>query len=198
MHDLFDLSLLEKIGLYFIIALLFIIVLKYWITSKVNSYKHNKRIKRGYKGEQEAERFLQKNGFSIISKQEEHSYTIYENQNPVAIKLVTDYVAEKDGMVYIVEVKTGSSAPSINNSSTRRQILEYYHALQCDGVILLDMEDKVFKYIDFGDIKIQKKYPLYFILTLIVAVLGIFFTSILLKIAVCMVLLLSVFFYVRK
>jgi len=198
MHDLFNISFLEKIGLYFIIALLFIIVLKYWITSKVNSYKHNKRIKRGYKGEQEAERFLQKNGFSIISKQEEHSYIIYENQQPVSIKLVTDYIAEKDGLLYIVEVKTGNSAPSINNSSTRRQILEYYHALQCDGVILLDMEDKVLKYIDFGNVKVQKKYSLYFILILVVAVLGIFFTSILIKIAVCMILLFLTFFYVRK
>lgn len=198
MADLFNLSSYEKIGLYLLIAILFVIVLKYWITNKITLYKHIKRIKRGAKGEIQAEKLLIKNGYSILSKQEEFVYTLKENDNIVSIKVVPDFIAKKNGKRYVVEVKTGSSAPSITNSSTRRQILEYYHVFDCDGVILLDMEACLFKHIDFGEIKQKQKYPIYAVGLTIIAFMGILFSSILIKITVCIALALSMYFYVRK
>jgi len=147
---------------------------------------------------QQAEKLLQKNGYFILSKQKELFYTLLENDNSVKIKIVPDFIVSKKNKTYVVEVKTGTSAPSITNSSTRRQILEYYHVLDCDGVILLDMEQNVFKHIDFGDIKQRKKQPILLFGLALISLMGIVFSSLLLKVMVCLFIAFFLFLYVRK
>ena len=50
---------------------------------------------------------------------------------------------------YIAEVKTGASA-LIQNRNTRRQILEYSHLNQNKTVLLIDIESRKIKKIDFN------------------------------------------------
>jgi len=64
-------------------------------------------------------------------------------------KLIVDYIAEKAGKKYIVEVKSGNDAISMNNKNSRRQLLEYDLVIENDGVILLDMENKILQFVQF-------------------------------------------------
>ncbi len=86
----------------------------------------------------------------MLEHNKEYGYTCYENNKEITIKIQLDYLVEKNGKRFVVEVKSGKSAPTIKNSGTRRQILEYAMAIPNDGVYLLDMEKKELKLIQFG------------------------------------------------
>ena len=60
-----------------------------------------------------------------------------------------DFIVEKNGEKFIAEVKTGAVA-LIQNRNTRRQILEYSHLNQNKTVILVDIENRKIKKIDFN------------------------------------------------
>ncbi|MCZ7678051.1 MAG: hypothetical protein M5U28_04430 [Sandaracinaceae bacterium] len=51
-----------------------------------------------------------------------------------------DLLVERGGLAWIAEVKTGAEAPSITTRATRRQLLEYAHAFDVAGVLLVDPE----------------------------------------------------------
>jgi hypothetical protein len=58
---------------------------------------------------------------------------------PVTVR--ADYLVVRAGRRYVAEVKTGSTAPSAHHVATRRQLLEYRHAFEVDGVLLVDPEE---------------------------------------------------------
>ena len=74
---------------------------------------------------------------------------LFENNNKIEYLVKPDFLVEKDGEKYIAEVKTGASA-LIQNRNTRRQILEYSHLNQNKTVLLIDIESKKIKKIDFN------------------------------------------------
>lgn len=62
-------------------------------------------------------------------------------------------LAERRGRIYVVEVKTGKVAPNPETRATRRQLLEYAHAFDTDGVLLADMESRKLMAIEFPSIR---------------------------------------------
>lgn len=50
-----------------------------------------------------------------------------------------DLLVSRWWRTYVVEVKTGESAPNPKNSATRRQLREYAAVYEADGLILADM-----------------------------------------------------------
>tara|TARA_B110000444_G_C18307019_1_gene352224 strand:- start:111 stop:329 length:219 start_codon:yes stop_codon:yes gene_type:complete len=64
-------------------------------------------------------------------------------------KLIPDYLEKKKGETYIVAVKSGSSAISLDNRSTRKQLLEYYFVIENDRIILLNMERRKMQLVKF-------------------------------------------------
>ena len=49
-----------------------------------------------------------------------------------------DLLVRRSGETFLVEVKTGEREPSLRSSATRRQLLEYAHAFDVDGLLLVD------------------------------------------------------------
>lgn len=108
-----------------------------------------KRFKRGAKLEKRGRDFLIKQGFKVEHEQYLAHHTLYVDNKKESIGIIPDYIVSKDGKTYIVDVKTGHSAISIKDKSTRRQLLEYDHAIPNDGIYILDMENLQLKRIAF-------------------------------------------------
>ena len=97
-------------------------------------------MERAVAGEERAAGLLEGQGFSVLGAQAVIEHPVRIDDRVVMIALRADYLAEKDGLRYVVEVKTGSLAPRIETSATRRQMLEYRIAFDVDGVLLVDAE----------------------------------------------------------
>ncbi len=99
--------------------------------------------------EKEAEDILRKKGYKILSYQERKKYKLIVDDEAQEITVIADFLAEKQGKTYIVEIKTGKDAPSIRNSTTRRQLLEYQYVFKPDGILLVDMERGKLHFVEF-------------------------------------------------
>ena len=98
------------------------------------------RMVRAVLGEERAPALLEDRGFAVIGAQVVVDHAVRIDDRVVVVPLRADYLAERDGARYVVEVKTGALAPRIETSATRRQLLEYRIAFDVDGVVLVDAE----------------------------------------------------------
>ena len=153
-------------------CLILILVLKL-VPVYYKKIKGRRRLKRGLKKEKEAYRVLKRMGFGIVGNNIKSSYSLQLNKDSVNVGLEIDYLVERKGKTYIVEVKSGESANQITNRDTRRQILEYSMFIKNDGVFLLDMENENLQEIVFP-IKHKNKpkaFPFFAFLLLAMAVI---------------------------
>ncbi len=98
------------------------------------------RMQRAVRGEERAPALLEQLGFAVVGAQVVVEHAVRIDDRVVVVPLRADYLAEKSGARYVVEVKTGALAPRIETSATRRQLLEYRVAFDVDGVLLVDAE----------------------------------------------------------
>ena len=140
---------MEKYVLIFICILLGVTSFRLWYNNFSKKKQQKRRFKRGLKLEQKAARFLISKGFKIIGEQVAYEHAYYVDHEEVISTINIDYLVEKGEKLFVVEVKSGKSAISIKNRSTRRQLLEYAVAIDCDGVYLLDMENRNLQLIEF-------------------------------------------------
>lgn len=137
-----------------VLGLLVLMALTAWLTlvlrRKVAAAVLQARATRGRAGEAEAEKLLEARGYTILDAQVTQESGLYVEGEWRAVKVRADYLAEKAGKTFVVEVKTGAVAPDPASAATRRQLLEYHHVFDADGVILADMERRELLRIDFG------------------------------------------------
>ncbi|MFB6340495.1 hypothetical protein ACE1ET_02175 [Saccharicrinis sp. FJH62] len=143
---------MNEYWLYGIIILL--VVLSFYLFRLVfNQYRLNqrqkKRMKLGKKLEAKAQKVLSRKGFKNIRYQKQYNYKLIEDGSQKVIKIIPDFTATRHGKFCVIEVKTGQSAPSVYNESTRRQLLEYNFVLKPDRLYLLDMGRQQLKEIRF-------------------------------------------------
>ncbi len=190
----FDVIAMERwfylLGFIVCLSLLFYQWFRSWQQRQVQL----KRLKRGKQLEQEARRFLTGKGFHILGEQVEISHDYEVNGEPHSSIIVLDYLVRKRGKIYIVEVKSGASATSIQNGGTRRQILEYDFVLKNDGIFLLDMEHHEMHLVKFFPKETPVRIRWFFIL-LFFAFVGIWLPFLNVKLVISMVLLFMLFFY---
>jgi hypothetical protein len=189
------------ISTYIILSLIVIIIL-ILLQIKLKAFNKKrvlrKRFKRGLYLEDKAKEYLSNIGFNIIEEQRSYYHTYKVNGINNKAKIIVDYIVEKGGKRYIVEVKSGKSAISTNNKNTRRQLLEYDFVLENDGIFLLDMENKNMQLIEFTPNLNTKKHNNHIILivTSLIILIGIFTPNIQIKIAA--ILLLSLIVILKK
>ena len=189
-------SLIERIFLFTLIAILLLAIAKIKYADYRKKHKQKKRFERGNMLETQAKSFLENKGYQIIEEQKVfyHSYEVNnENRNS---KLIVDYIVEKKGKKYIVEVKSGKSAISLNDKNSRRQLLEYDFVIENDGVFLLDMENKNMQFVKFKT-KAEKKEDVFRKIIIVLAGVAIIIPSWTLKF-VTIVILLAIWFYPVK
>ena len=165
-------TIVERFIFIIIIGILLVIALKYKIEQFNKKRKQKKRFSRGVMLENRARGFLRDKGYSIVSEQEicYHRYKV--NGKNFESKIILDYVVQKNGKKYIVEVKSGKSAISVKDKNSRRQLLEYDFVIENDGIFLLDMENRVMNLVKFYSKEDNQNLSFYKFL-LIIAVLGV-------------------------
>ncbi len=188
----------ETLVLAFVVVVLIVVVAKMQYEKIKKNYIKKRRLKRGEKGEREAVKYLEKEGFSICAEQKEISYVLKEDDRDVSVLLKPDIIAERDGKVYIVEVKTGVSAPNIRNSSTRRQLLEYNFATNYDGLYLLDMDKKELKVIEFGKSEQEKPVNFGMLIVIPTAIIVMFLPYLYPKIVVSLIFAIVFYNIIKK
>ena len=126
----------------------------------INNWFKNKAIKKrfkaGAKAEIEAFKLLRERGYRVSKEQVARDGHFWVDGIKTAYKVRADFIASKGGRTYVVEVKSGKSAPNPNYLPTRRQLLEYEYVFRPEGLLLVDMSQGLIKLIEF-DIKAEKK-----------------------------------------
>lgn len=111
-----------------------------WSRGRVRRRKLSIRMDRAVRGEERARAWLEELGYEVLGAQVVAQHSVEVDGLAVIVPLRADYLAARRGLRYVVEVKTGSFAPRIETSATRRQMLEYRIAFDVDGVLLVDGE----------------------------------------------------------
>lgn len=93
--------------------------------------------RRGRLGEDKAIELLKNNGYKIIQSQVPLSGTFQIDNQPANFNVRVDYLVEREGVMYMAEVKTGLAAQA-SNPATRRQLLEYANIGKTDKIVLVD------------------------------------------------------------
>ena len=132
-----------------LVFVLFILYLGWRIRRAWKNFLFYLIKRKGRKGEGIAINLLKKEGYEIIDEQVSFPGFLFENNKKVEYFVKPDFLVEKNGEKFIAEVKTGASA-LIQNRNTRRQILEYSHLNQNKTVLLIDIESRKIKKIDFN------------------------------------------------
>jgi len=97
------------------------------------------RQRHALRAERNAEQLLAGHGYTVQQAQATHSYVLECDGEPHAVKVRGDYLVSRGGRRYLAEVKSGTQAPRLGSAATRRQLLEYAHAYDVDGILLVDM-----------------------------------------------------------
>lgn len=114
-------------------------LLRHWISKTVRGLRHRWIARRALQGEAHAEHLLAKAGFEVVERQAERGYVVSIDGRATRVVVRADLlVRDPQGKVLVAEVKTGREAPRIENSATRRQLLEYRVAFGAPGVLLVD------------------------------------------------------------
>lgn len=115
-----------------------------------------KIYKNAKKAEKDAIAFLNEKGYEIIEVQKQETFLIYIDDKPFKTHVQADFIAKKRGKKYVIEVKTGQKTRA-TTAVVRRQLLEYFLVFNPAGVLLLDMDRRTLKKIEFDWFR-----PLYF------------------------------------
>ena len=81
-----------------------------------------------------AELLLKESGYYLEETQKGSKLSMWVNGKQFSYLVRPDAFASKDGKRYLVEIKTGKVATDPKHSATRRQLLEYYHGFDVEGV----------------------------------------------------------------
>lgn len=147
------------------------------IKNLLNSRQAKTRVVSSKRAEQKAEKWLKRNGFKIIERQQSKPLVIKAGAKHHRYQIRIDFLVKKSGRTYVVEVKSGSQNRYITNRETRRQLLEYFLAYQPDGIILFDMENKKFSEIKFILPYLRSRLvedTIFFLLGALIALLGMY------------------------
>ncbi len=91
------------------------------------------------KAEVRAERLLEGLGYSVVERQASRHWLLEVDGEPQDVSCRADLLVERDGRLYVADVKTGEQAPRPGQPATRRQLLEYLLAFDVEGALLVDM-----------------------------------------------------------
>jgi Holliday junction resolvase len=106
------------------------------------------RFRGAKRSEEKAADFLREQGFKVVNRQPAANSLAYINGKEHTTTIRADFIARKGWRTYVVEVKSGRTAPKLY-ARTRRQLLEYQLAFQPYGIILVDMNKKTYREVSF-------------------------------------------------
>ena len=98
-----------------------------------------RRFRIGREAESDALVLAKKRGYRILGCQVERTFVVVAGTERREVTVRADMMVEKRGRRYVAEVKSGKTAPDPTSRATRRQLFEYAHVFEADGLLLFDM-----------------------------------------------------------
>lgn len=130
------------------LAVLYVVVVL--VRGSVRRARMRRRFVRAAEGEREAIELLEALGFVIEGYQVPGSYSLSVDGRSVEVRVCADYIVSRGGDRFVAEVKTGKLAPKIETAATRRQLLEYEHAFDVTGVLLVDADARTIRRVELA------------------------------------------------
>lgn len=91
---------------------------------------------RGADGEKRAIRLLRSLGYEIVGEQVTGTVPLLVDGTAHPATVRADFLVRRGGRMFVADAKSGANPQS--DRATRRQLLEYLHAYDVDGVLLVD------------------------------------------------------------
>lgn len=132
--------LLYRWLLFFVGTLFIVQTVRLWWSRAAPRLAFDLRKRRAAEGEREAESLLRSVGYAIEARQPRTRIVYGLDHEEIAVDVRADLLVRRGSKRYVAEVKTGARATQIRDRATRRQILEYAHAFEVDGVLLVDAD----------------------------------------------------------
>jgi hypothetical protein len=122
-----------------VLGLLLGALLSLWIGRMWRRALMRRRFLRARAGEIAAEELLKRRGFRILDGQVRRQAHMFVDGERLEYEVRADLLVSRWWRTYVVEVKTGNSAPNPKTTTTRRQLREYAAIYDADGLLLADM-----------------------------------------------------------
>lgn len=106
----------------------------------IRSIRLKRRFARGARAEAKAAVLARRRGYHVVDTQVPGEVTVRVDGQARTVRVRADMLLRRGFRRFIAEVKSGQVAPDPTSSATRRQLLEYAHAFEADGLLLFDME----------------------------------------------------------
>lgn len=127
---------------FLVIGIIFGAVLLFYLNKILRSRRARQRVLKAGKAELAARKYLEGEGYTILSVQERVPIVTKINGKATSSHIQADLIVQKGKQVFVVDVKTGGGAQKPSSPDNRRQLLEYYLVYRTDGVLVLDMDNK--------------------------------------------------------
>ncbi len=123
-----------------------------WLGLRVARWARSRHAARGRRigarGERVALRLLNKAGYEVVQTQAPGTMHLRVDGKPRSFAVRADAIVRRRRRTYVAEFKAGR-AGRLDNRNTRRQLLEYAHAYDVDGVLLVDATGGTISSVDF-------------------------------------------------
>jgi len=97
------------------------------------------RVRRlGARGERAALRLLRRRGYRVLGTQVSGAVLVVVDGAERRFPVRADALLRRRERRFVAEIKAGAVAARLGNRGTRRQLMEYAHAFDVDGVLLVD------------------------------------------------------------
>lgn len=141
-----------------LIGALFGALFFYWVTKWLLKRKLKRRFNRASDGEDEAISLLKSLGYHLLETQKSSWLSMWIDQEEHTYLVRPDAYVQKEGRLYLVEIKTGPQATNPKLAATRRQLLEYYHGFrEVEGILLINADLQQVVHVSFDPPKKVKE-----------------------------------------
>lgn len=133
-------SLADSLGVVVAVTVLLTLALTLLVLRWLRRRGGARGRSRGLAGERRARRVLERAGYRVLEQGVEGRAHVVVDGRRLETPLHVDYLVERSGERFLVEVKTGARRRATIDT-TRRQLLEYCLAFGVDVVLLVDAEE---------------------------------------------------------
>jgi Holliday junction resolvase len=140
---------LYRAGLALVSALFVLQTLRLAFLRRAPARALAKRVSRAIAGERESVSILEAAGFRVEAAQASAVLEYVVDGVVERVDVRADFIVRRGKRRFVAEVKTGAHATLLTNRATRRQLLEYAHAFDAHGVLLVDADARRVQSVQF-------------------------------------------------
>lgn len=121
-----------------------VLVVGFWLGVRLSRWILRYRVARtrrtGRRGEARSLTLLAKSGYTLLEREATAPAWLAVDGQRRDYLVRADALVKRKGRVYVAEFKGGQASSKVTHRDTRRQLLEYAHVFDVDGVLLVDAD----------------------------------------------------------